>query len=41
MSGMEDDIANLEVIGILISGDSKMNAVELVRLAQHQEIAST
>ena len=32
---------NLEVVGILISLDSKMNAVELVKLAQHQEIVST
>ena len=38
---MEGDIANLEVVRILISTDSMMNAVELVRLAQRQEIAST
>ena len=38
---MESNIANLEVVGVLISADSKMNAIGLARLAQCQEIAST
>ena len=47
VSGMEGNIADLEVVGIkenqirsLISMGSKINAVEQARLAQRQGIAS-